>query len=68
MEVEGNRTTRNTSKPAQTADGTDMGQTDIQTGLHLDRQSPSGTERVLKGPFCVLVGPWRVHSAPVPWI
>ena len=23
MEVEGNRTTRNTSKPAQTADGTD---------------------------------------------
>ena len=64
VELKGNRTTRNTSKPAQTADGTDMG----QTGLHLDRQSPSGTEGVLKGPFCVLVGPWRVHSAPVPWI
>ena len=30
MEVEGNRTTRNTSKPAQTADGTDI-QTDRQT-------------------------------------
>ena len=28
MEVEGNRTTRNTSKPAQTGDGTDI-QTDI---------------------------------------
>ena len=45
MEVEGNRTTRNTSKPAQTADGTDMGQTwdrhgtdrhtDIQTDIFL---------------------------------
>ena len=30
MEVEGNRTTRNTSKPAQTADGTDR---------HTDRQT-----------------------------
>ena len=38
MEVEGNRTTRNTSKPAQTADGTDR-QTDIQTDRHTDRQT-----------------------------
>ena len=38
MEVEGNRTTRNTSKPAQTADGTDMGQTwDRQTYRQTDR-------------------------------
>ena len=36
MEVEGNRTTRNTSKPAQTADGTDMGQTDRQTYRQTD--------------------------------
>ena len=32
MEVEGNRTTRNTSKPAQTADGTDR-QTYRQTDI-----------------------------------
>ena len=39
MEVEGNRTTRNTSKPAQTADGTDMGQTYRQTDIQTDRQT-----------------------------
>ena len=38
MEVEGNRTTRNTSKPAQTADGTDMGQTDRHTDIQRDRE------------------------------
>ena len=39
MEVEGNRTTRNTSKPAQTADGTDMGQTYRQTYRQTDIQT-----------------------------
>ena len=43
MEVEGNRTTRNTSKPAQTADGTDMGQTDIQTDRQTDIQTDKQT-------------------------
>ena len=38
MEVEGNRTTRNTSKPAQTVDGTDR-QTDIQTDRQTDIQT-----------------------------
>ena len=45
MEVEGNRTTRNTSKPAQTADGTDMGQTYRQTDRHTDRQTYRQTDR-----------------------
>ena len=44
MEVEGNRTTRNTSKPAQTVDGTDR-QTDIQTDRHTDRQTDRHTDR-----------------------
>ena len=50
MEVEGNRTTRNTSKPAQTADGTDMGQTD----RHTDRQTDIF--------FIVVLGLWEANK------
>ena len=46
MEVEGNRTTRNTSKPAQTADGTDMGQTDRHTDIF----------------FIVVLGLWEANK------
>ena len=54
MEVEGNRTTRNTSKPAQTADGTDMGQTDRHTDRHTDRQTDIF--------FIVVLGLWEANK------
>ena len=59
MEVEGNRTTRNTSKPAQTADGTDMGQTDIQT----DRQARVRTAPVPEEHFMFLKTNFRFLSS-----
>ena len=40
MEVEGKRTTRNTSKPAHTKDGTDR-----QTYRHIDRQTDRKIDR-----------------------
>ena len=43
MEEEGNRTTRNTSKPAQTVDGTDR-----QTYRQTDRQAYIWTDRALR--------------------
>ena len=45
MEVEGNRTTRNTSKPAQTVDGQTDRHTDRQTDRHTDRQTYRQTDR-----------------------
>ena len=70
MEVEGNRTTRNTSKPAQTADGTDMGQTYRQT----DRQAYMRTGGALQEQVMFLQSHFRFLSArgmflseTVPW-
>ena len=58
MEVEGNRTTRNTSKPGQTADGTDMGQTD----RHTDRQTDRHTDRQTDIFFIVVLGLWEANK------
>ena len=59
MEVEGNRTTRNTSKPAQTEDGTDR-----QTGRQTYRQTRTTYPRCYSPPPGGGREPCRTAQAP----